>query len=85
MLSPSHLSPHLTHFRHHFDPKRALMVGDNLLTDIQFGLNSGVRTLLVLGGVTKDEQVFGEQASSIKPDLVMKSFGDFAVLAGKEQ
>jgi len=61
------------------------MVGDNLLTDIQFGLNSGVRTLLVLGGVTKDEQVFGPQASSIKPDLVMNSFGDFAVLAGKEQ
>jgi 4-nitrophenyl phosphatase len=75
----------LTYHRHHFDPKRALMVGDNLLTDIQFGLNSGVRTLLVLGGVTKDEQVFGENASSIRPDLVMNSFGDFAVLADNLQ
>jgi 4-nitrophenyl phosphatase len=36
--------------RHKFDPKRALMVGDNLATDIEFGINSGVRTLLVLGG-----------------------------------
>ncbi len=26
------------------------MVGDNLSTDIQFGINSGVRTLLVMGG-----------------------------------
>ena len=26
------------------------MVGDNLATDIEFGINSGVRTLLVLGG-----------------------------------
>ena len=36
--------------RHRFDPKRAIMIGDNLSTDIQFGLNSGVRTLLVMGG-----------------------------------
>jgi 4-nitrophenyl phosphatase len=57
------------------------MVGDNLLTDIQFGINSGVKTLLVLGGVTKREQVFGDQPSDIKPDLVMNSFGDLAVLA----
>ena len=57
------------------------MVGDNLLTDIQFGINSGVRTLLVMGGVTKHEQVFGETASSIKPDFVMNSFGDFSKLA----
>ena len=26
------------------------MVGDNLYTDIEFGINSGVRTLLVMGG-----------------------------------
>lgn len=66
---------------HHFDPKRALMVGDNLSTDIEFGLNSGVRTLLVMGGVTKREQVYGSSPSSTIPDMVMESFGDFAVLA----
>jgi 4-nitrophenyl phosphatase len=65
----------------HFDAKRALMVGDNLSTDIEFGLNSGVRTLLVMGGVTKREQVFGDNASPIVPDFVMESFGDLAALA----
>lgn len=57
------------------------MVGDNLLTDIQFGLNSGVRTLLVMGGVTKREQVFGSDPSPIKSTFVMESLGDLAVLA----
>ena len=56
------------------------MVGDNLLTDIQFGLNSGVRTLLVMGGVTKREAVFGDKPSEVVPDFVMESFGDLAVL-----
>ncbi|CAD6574152.1 MAG: hypothetical protein TREMPRED_001027 [Tremellales sp. Tagirdzhanova-0007] len=67
---------------HHFDPKRAIMVGDNLSTDIEFGLNSGVRTLLVMGGVTKRELVYGPSPSSTVPDMVMESFGDFAILAG---
>lgn len=57
------------------------MVGDNLSTDIEFGLGSGVLTLLVMGGVTKREQVFGESPSATVPDMVMESFGDFAVLA----
>ncbi|KAI9637914.1 HAD-like domain-containing protein [Dioszegia hungarica] len=66
---------------HHFDPAKALMVGDNLSTDIEFGLGSGVRTLLVFGGVTKREQVFGDNASETVPDFVMESLGDLAVLA----
>lgn len=57
------------------------MVGDNLSTDIEFGLGSGVRTLLVFGGVTKREQVFGDNASETVPDFVMESLGDLAVLA----
>lgn len=64
-----------------FDPSRALMVGDNLATDIAFGRNSKIRTLLVMGGVTKYEQVFGENPNEVVPDLVMNSFGDLAVLA----
>ncbi|ORX33719.1 HAD-like domain-containing protein [Kockovaella imperatae] len=65
---------------HQFDPKRALMVGDNLATDIEFGINSGVRTLLVMGGVTKREAIFGDEPSKTVPDFVMESFGDLAVL-----
>jgi 4-nitrophenyl phosphatase len=36
-------------------PSEILMVGDNLETDIQAGVNSGVDTLLVLSGVTTKE------------------------------
>jgi len=69
--------------RHQFDPKKALMVGDNLLTDIEFGLNSGVRTLLVMGGVTKYEQVYGDNPDKVVPDMVMETLGHLAVLAKK--
>lgn len=61
------------------------MVGDNLSTDIEFGLGSGVRTLLVFGGVTKREQVFGDDPSPTVPDFVMESFGDLSVLAKEGQ
>ena len=57
------------------------MVGDNLLTDIEFGINSGLQTLLVMGGVTKREQVFGDDPSKTVPTFVMESFGDLAALA----
>lgn len=65
---------------HRFDPKRALMVGDNLSTDIEFGLNSGVRTLLVLGGVTEKAEVYGDKPSNTVPDFVMETLGHLAVL-----
>ncbi len=60
------------------------MVGDNLSTDIEFGLGSGVRTLLVMGGVTKREQVLGPDPSPTVPDFVMESLGDLAVLAKED-
>ncbi|KAL1405473.1 hypothetical protein Q8F55_009105 [Vanrija albida] len=68
---------------HQFDPARALMVGDNLLTDIAFGNNSGLRTLLVMGGVTHKDQIYGDKPSDILPTFVVESLGDLAVLDGQ--
>lgn len=37
-----------------FDPKTTLMIGDNLETDILFGQNSGIETLLVMTGEKRE-------------------------------
>ncbi|KAJ2916226.1 hypothetical protein MD484_g4218, partial [Candolleomyces efflorescens] len=63
-----------------FDPKRTLMIGDRLNTDIQFGQNGGLATLLVLTGVTLESDITGPDASSVVPDFVTQSLGDLRVL-----
>ncbi|TEB32861.1 p-nitrophenyl phosphatase [Coprinellus micaceus] len=60
----------------HFDPKRTIMVGDRLNTDIQFGQNGGLSTLLVLTGITSEADITGPNASPIVPDFVTQSLGD---------
>ncbi|KAJ2921888.1 hypothetical protein H1R20_g15205, partial [Candolleomyces eurysporus] len=63
-----------------FDPKRTLMIGDRLNTDIQFGQNGGLATLLVLTGVTLESDITGPNASSVVPDFVTQTLGDLRVL-----
>jgi len=66
--------------KHDFDPKRTIMVGDRLNTDILFGKNGGLSTLLVLTGVTALSEITGPNSSSIVPNYVTNSVGDFTVL-----
>jgi ribonucleotide monophosphatase NagD (HAD superfamily) len=45
-------------YRYGLDPKKTLMIGDRLNTDIEFGLNGGIDTLCVLTGNTKSASFF---------------------------
>lgn len=58
-----------------FDPKRTIMVGDRLATDILFGKRGGVSTLLVLTGSTKLEDLESLPVGE-EPDYVTGSVGD---------
>jgi len=67
--------------KHGLDPTRTLMIGDRLNTDILFGINGGLATLLVLTGVTQEADIApGPGASPIVPDYVTQSIGDLRVL-----
>ena len=48
-------------------------MGDNLATDILFGKNSGIGTVLVLSGLTKADTDH-EKISEIQPDFILESF-----------
>lgn len=50
-----------------------IMVGDNLNTDIQFAKNCGIDSLLVLTGVTSEEQY--KNQSEIKATYCFESLG----------
>ena len=56
------------------------MVGDRLDTDILFGKNGGVSTLLVLTGVTSEDDLVDVKADRV-PDFVTGSIGDLMVSA----
>ncbi|KLO09972.1 2-phosphoglycolate phosphatase [Schizopora paradoxa] len=66
--------------KHDYDPSRTIMVGDRLNTDILFGKEGLLSTLLVLTGITHEEEVFGANPSPIVPDYVTRSIGDFRAL-----
>jgi len=63
-----------------YNPERTLMVGDRLNTDILFGQNGGLATLLVLTGITSEADITGPNASPIVPDFVTNSIVDICVV-----
>ena len=59
-----------------FDRSRALMIGDNLTSDIQFARRAGLKSLLVLSGVTKRDYFLSEQGNlptHLTPDYFTNS------------
>ncbi|KAF7329669.1 4-nitrophenylphosphatase [Mycena kentingensis (nom. inval.)] len=68
-----------------YDPKRTIMVGDRLNTDILFGQNGGLATLLVLTGITSESEISGPNPSPIVPDYVTSSIGDLRAVKPLEK
>jgi NagD protein len=54
----------------------SVMIGDRMDTDIIAGLESGLRTILVLTGVTKRDQV---ERFSYRPTWIRESIADVEV------
>uniref|UniRef100_A0A8C2JHE1 Pyridoxal (pyridoxine, vitamin B6) phosphatase n=1 Tax=Cyprinus carpio TaxID=7962 RepID=A0A8C2JHE1_CYPCA len=65
------------------DPARSLMIGDRLETDVLFGSNCGLTTVLTLTGVSTLEETLAyrdgqePQQKDCVPDYVMESVADF--------
>ena len=55
------------------------MVGDRLDTDILFGKDGGLRTLLVLSGVTTEERLMSPE-NEIQPDYYTSKLGDLLTI-----
>ena len=65
------------------DKSRICMVGDRLDTDVLFGTDNGLRTLLVLSGVTSEEKLLSQE-NTITPDYYADSINDFFMEAKVE-
>lgn len=57
------------------NPKRGLMIGDRLNTDMKFGRDGGLDTLLVLTGIETEEGVKA-QAAQVAPTYYASKLGD---------
>lgn len=61
-------------------PKRGLMVGDRLNTDMKFGRDGGLDTLLVLTGIETEDKVLG-QPPETAPTYYADKLGDLYELS----
>lgn len=58
-----------------FNPERACMIGDRLNTDMVFGVEGGLGTLMVLSGVEKEENIFPENKPLVQPKYYIDKLG----------
>lgn len=58
-----------------FDRSRICMVGDRLDTDVLFGVDNGLKSLLVLSGVTTAEMLLSPE-NTVTPDYYADSISD---------
>mmetsp|Transcript_23854 Transcript_23854/g.34888 ORF Transcript_23854/g.34888 Transcript_23854/m.34888 type:complete len:360 (-) Transcript_23854:125-1204(-) len=58
------------------DKSRICMVGDRLDTDVVFGTDNGLQSVLVLSGVTSESKLLGDD-NTITPDYYCDSIVDF--------
>ncbi len=70
----------LIHAENKLDKEEMLIVGDRTDTDIRFGRNTGIKSVLVLTGVTKKEDI---EKSNDKPDYVIESVNELPELVEK--
>lgn len=57
---------------HHFDPYKSWMVGDRA-TDVKFGYNAGIKTILLLSGNGTEEFRSGVLPGILKPHYVCEN------------
>jgi 4-nitrophenyl phosphatase len=64
-------------------PEDAVMVGDNMRTDISAGVNAGCRTILVLTGLTtRDNLEHYQTVTGVKPDEICADLAELMLLLG---
>ncbi|MEM4348317.1 MAG: HAD-IIA family hydrolase [Candidatus Anstonellaceae archaeon] len=77
-------SPYLLHLllsSHKLDPKKTVFVGDRLDIDIRMANKLGMKSVLVLSGIAKKEDVL-RAPSSDKPNFVIESAAELSTLFG---
>jgi histidinol phosphatase-like enzyme len=56
----------------HFDPNRSWMIGDRE-TDLQFGRNAGLKTILLLSGNGRDDFLKSLSSDPLRPDYICEN------------
>ena len=65
------------------DPRNAMVVGDNMRTDIAAGVDAGCPTVLVLTGLTtKDNLEYYQKVTGLTPDYICADLTELMTLLG---